>query len=252
MVNELLLLSGNDIPIESIQIIMHQPTIKEIAYIGEDAFFSGCEFLRFSKDKLSTEDRIRLENISNFEVIMSIMREKNPVVQRNTINLIMVLSLLFPTYEVQLDTTNLRVILKQEDKEFFIDKNNFEDFKNLLNEVLCLGGGESDYNPSGDMARKIAEKLRNRHNQLADKDMSNQKIAILSRYVSILAVGENKDMNSLLGYTIYQLFDEFKRYQLKLNWDIHLKAQMAGAKDLKEVEDWMKDIHSDVDADQSF
>lgn len=252
MVNELLLLSGNDIPIESIQIIMHQPTIKEIAYIGEDAFFSGCEFLRFSKDKLSTEDRIRLENISNFEVIMSIMREKNPVVQRNTINLIMVLSLLFPTYEVQLDTTNLRVILKQDDKEFFIDKNNFEDFKNLLNEVLCLGGGESDYNPSGDMARKIAEKLRNRHNQLADKDMSNQKIAILSRYVSILAVGENKDMNSLLGYTIYQLFDEFKRYQLKLNWDIHLKAQMAGAKDLKEVEDWMKDIHSDVDADQSF
>jgi hypothetical protein len=54
-------------------------------------------------------------------------------------------------------------------------------------------------------------------------------------------------MNSLLNYTVYQLFDEFKRYQLKLNWDIHLKAQMAGAKDLQEVDDWMEDIHSNVD-----
>jgi hypothetical protein len=31
---------------------------------------------------------------------------------------------------------------------------------------------------------------------------------------------------------------------LKNNYDIHLKAQLAGAKDLKEAEDWMKDIHS--------
>jgi hypothetical protein len=36
-----------------------------------------------------------------------------------------------------------------------------------------------------------------------------QKVAILTRYVSILAVGEKKDMNSLLGYSVYQLFDEF-------------------------------------------
>jgi hypothetical protein len=29
-----------------------------------------------------------------------------------------------------------------------------------------------------------------------------------------------------------------------MNYDIYLQAKMAGAKDLKEVEDWMKDIHS--------
>ena len=72
-----------------------------------------------------------------------------------------------------------------------------------------------------------------------------QKVAILTRYISILAVGEKKDMNSLLGYSVYQLFDEFKRYELKLNWDIYLQAKMAGAKDLKEVDDWMKDIYSE-------
>ena len=98
MLNDLLLLSGNDIPFPEAQLIIHQPTIKDIGYIGEEAFFAGCEFLRFSKDKLSQEDRSRLENITNFEIIMSIIREKNPVVQRNKTCMLMVLSLLFPTY----------------------------------------------------------------------------------------------------------------------------------------------------------
>ena len=46
MENDLLLLSGNDIPFYGAQVSIHQPTIKEIAYIGEEAFYTGCEFLR--------------------------------------------------------------------------------------------------------------------------------------------------------------------------------------------------------------
>ena len=218
MINELLLLSGNDIPINEVNLLLHPPTIKEIAYIGEDKFFSGCEFLRFTKDRLNSEDRNRLENISNFEIIMSIMREKNPSVQMNKTCAQMVLSLLFPTYQVQVDTKNLKIIFKQDDIIVELNKDNYDYFIKVLNEVLCLGGGanDSDYNPSGNLASQIADKLRDRHNKLAARNKDNQKVAILSRYVSILAVGENKDMNSLLNYTIYQLFDEFKRFQLKL------------------------------------
>jgi len=250
MLNELLLLSGNDIPIEEIHLLLHQPTIKEIALIGEDKFFSGCEFLRFTKEKLSSEDRNRLENISNFEIIMSIMREKNPNVQKQVACAMMVLSLLFPTYSIHMNYDKMSIDLQQEEMTFSLNKDTYDTFVKVLNEILFLEGGEAgtDYNPSGNLARQIADKLRDRQAKLAAaKGNDNQKVAILSRYVSILAVGENKDMNSLLNYTVYQLFDEFKRYQLKLNWDIHLKAQMAGAKDLKEVDDWMEDIHSNVD-----
>ena len=248
MINELLLLSGNDIPIDEVNLLLHPPTIKEIAYIGEDKFFSGCEFLRFTKDRLASEDRNRLENISNFEIIMSIMREKNPSVQMNKTCAQMVLSLLFPTYQVQIDINNQKIIFVQDELTIELNKDNYDNFIKLLNEILCLGGSETDYNPSGGLARQIADKLRDRQAKLAAaKGKNNQKIAILSRYVSILAVGENKDMNALLNYTIYQLFDEFKRYQMKIAWDIHLKAQLAGAKDLQDVDDWMEDIHSDVD-----
>ena len=100
-----------------------------------------------------------------------------------------------------------------------------------------------DFNPSGEMAKKIAEKLQKRHNKLAEQK-PDKKVDILSRYISILTVGERKDMNNLFNYTIYQLFDEFKRFELKTGHDIYVQAKMAGAQDLKEVEDWMKDIHS--------
>ncbi len=254
MNNDLLLLSGNDIPIEEVHLLLHPPTIKEISYIGEEAFFSGCEFLKFNKNKLNTEDRNRLENTSNFEILMSIMREKNPSVQKTKIEATMVLALLFPTYEIQIDEINMIIKFKQENNEFYLNKDNYDYFIKVLNEVLCLDGGanDSDYNPSGSLASQIADKLRDRHNKLAARNKDNQKVAILSRYISILAVGENKDMNSLLNYTIYQLFDEFKRFQLKLAWDIHIKAQLAGAKDLEDVDDWMDDIHSNVESKPEF
>ena len=92
-----------------------------------------------------------------------------------------------------------------------------------------------DYNPSGEVAKRIAEKLKQRHQKLAELKEGKQKIDILSRYVSILAVGEHKDMNSLLNLSVYQLFDEFERFKLKMSYDIYFQAKMAGAKDLKEV-----------------
>lgn len=247
MINELLLLSGNDFPVNELNLIIHPPTIKEIALIGEDSFFQGCELLKFSKNNLTAEDRSRLENISDFNILMSIIREKNPMVQQNKTCMLMVLALLFPTYEIQLNFENVSIDLKRDGMTFSLNENNYEIFKNILNEILCLGGGTNDYNPSGTLARRIADKLKDRHAKMAASGKENQKIAILSRYVSVLAVGENKDMNVLLNYTTYQLFDEFQRYNLKYAYDVHFQAQLAGAKDLKDVEDWMKDIHSDVD-----
>ena len=51
--NNLLLLSGNDIPFIGGKSIIHQPRIKEIAFLGEDAFYLGNNFLCFSKENLS-------------------------------------------------------------------------------------------------------------------------------------------------------------------------------------------------------
>lgn len=246
MLNDLLLLSGNDIPFEKAQMVIHQPTIKEIAYIGEEAFFNGCDFLKFSKERLKEEDKVHLEELTNFDILMSITMTKDAEMQKRKTYMLMVLSLIFPQYTISL---NQKFILfkSAEEQEFKIDNSNFEEFKQILDEMFCLkvaDGEGGDYNPQDALAERIAKKLKARHERLNNLQGSeNNKIAILSRYISILAVGQQKDINSLLNYTIYQLFDEFNRYELKMSYDIYLQAKMAGAKDLKEVEDWMKDIH---------
>lgn len=247
MDNELLLLSGNDIPFIEAQITIHQPTIKEIAYIGEEVFFTGCELINFSKNLLSEKDKVILENKTNFDILIAILKERNAVMQRNRNCVEMVLALIFPLYTIDIDDLNSAIVLQREGEEEYhrIDNTNFEIFKHIFNSMFAFSKNEiRDYNPSGEIAKQIAQKLQQRHQKLAELKEEQKKIDILSRYVSILTVGEHKDMNMLLNLTVYQLFDEFERFKLKMNYDIYFQAKMAGAKDLKEVEDWMKDIHS--------
>lgn len=244
MINDLLLLSGNDIPFAPAQITIHQPTIKEVAFIGEEAFFTGIQMLNFSKNILSEEDKMSLENQTNFDILIAILREQNAVMQKNRNCVNMVLALIFPDYHITFEKDCIRLV--KENEEHKIDNSNYEEFKSIIGSIFSFGDkkdSQPDFNPSGDLAKKIADKLKKRHQKLAESKPT-QKVDILSRYVSILAVGQQKDMNSLLNYTTYQLFDEFKRYELKVGHDIYVQAKMAGAKDLKEVEDWMQDIHS--------
>ena len=45
--------------------------------IGEEALFTGCELLKFSKDILTSEDKTRLFNYSDFNILMSIINDKS-------------------------------------------------------------------------------------------------------------------------------------------------------------------------------
>ena len=235
--NDLLFLSGNNIPFIEAQLIIHQPTIKEIGLIGEEAFFTGCQLLNFSKNLLSEEDKSNLEDKTNFDILIAILREQNAVMQKNRNCVNMVLALLFPEYNIQLQQDCILLQRENDENKYQINGDNFEIFKEIISNMFSLKQDEkTTFNPSGELAKKIAAKLQKRHQKLTE-DKPDKKIDILSRYVSILSVAQHKDMNILLNYTVYQLYDEFKRNELKTGYDIYLKAKMAGAKDLKEVED---------------
>ena len=239
MDNELLLLSSNDIPFLEAQVNIHQPTLSEISLIGEESFFSGCQFLNFSKSILNLEDKTDLEDRSDFEIFMSIMCRSEKLDYKN--NAMMVLTLLFPTSQIKLMPNELALMNKNGLSR--INSSNFDVFKDIIVSMFGLndldtGGG---YNPADSRASKIAEKLQKAKNRKAQD--GPHKVAILSRYVSILAVGEQKDINDFMHYTVFQLKDEFKRYQMKQSFDMYVQAKMAGAKDLDEVDNWMDDIH---------
>jgi hypothetical protein len=187
----------------------------------------------------SNSEYVPEQNKTNFDILIAILREQNAVMQKNRNCVMMVLALLFPGYEIEL--TNNGIQLTKEGNVHTIVNENYEDFKRTVNKILVYGQGsdtKSDFNPSGEMAKRIHAKLQKRHQKLAEQQAdTNKKIDIISRYISILTVAEAKDMNVFLQYTMYQLFDEFKRFELKTAYDMYIKAKLAGAQDLKEVED---------------
>lgn len=234
--NKLLLLSGQDIPFPGAQVSIHSPKINEIALIGEESFHIGVRFLLFNKDDLVDMDKSDLENYDNFDIFMSIMNTRESV--RHRTDAMMVLTLMFPDIKFKIEKD--KILLQLENFESSINKLNFEEFQDIVRQIYCLDSSETgQYNPADGLAKKIADKLKKAHQKSA-KLGEDKEINIIGKYVSILSVGLQKDMNSLMNYNLYQLMDEFKRYQNKISYDLTIQAKMAGATGLEEVDNWME------------
>ena len=251
--DSLLLLSKNDIPFIKAQLSIHQPTASEISLIGEEAFFTGVQFLTTTRESAGIPKEY-YDRISNLDVILQLGRDRSIGAKFNKSCAEAVLTLMFPEYQVLFLPTQLAIVKTNEDKSEAqpISKEAFDDLQEIIKTMFCLdmlGGGRPlpTYAPANAHAAAIADKIkkgRDKLAQLKSEQNHGQKITILSRYISILAVGERKDMNLLMQYSVYQLFDEFTRFSLKEQSDFYLDAKMAGAKDLQPVDNWMKDVHS--------
>ena len=241
MLTEILLLSKNDIPFIEAKVVIHPPTLKEIAYIGEENFYLGCELLNFSKDNLKEQDKIGLENRTDFDILMSVV-EQNQVSQTC---LMSILALIFPSYRIQMGGGV--IVLMDDNGVQYIRAEHFEPLKKIIRQMFCLDrkdAADGDYNPGNEAARKMAERFRKARQKKAEmRGEDSGKINILSRYASILSVGLGMSINDIMEMTVYQLFDTFERFELKTSFDYYVQAKMAGAKDLEEVDNWMKDIH---------
>ena len=247
IIDKTMLIAGNDIPFQQAELLVHQPKVRQIALLGEENFFKGCQYLNFSKDNLSIQDKNRLTNLSNFNILMAILREKNPVVQESKLCMTMVLSLLFPEHTINFLPNGIMLskVLDDNIERGIIDENNFESFRNIVSKIFCLdfylNKNSKKYNPAGPQAQALVKKFEQRQrmlNKLKGKDKEKED-TILYKQLSILAVGQQINISLLLDGTLFQLCDQYQRYLNKENYDIFIQARMAGAKDLQEVEHWM-------------
>lgn len=247
--NKLLFLSGNQIPFVSGRLIIHPPKLREIAYIGQDNFYLGINFLCFSKDNLQEKDKNNLINKTNFDILMSMINQSKKNTTNNNLlpTLESIFMLILPNYELMY-MPNMIVFNRQfqdgTKEQGMITQDNYEQFKSIIKEMFCLSNlGGQDYNPANKLAEQIANKLRQRHKKLEKKQADGQKksISILSRYVSILTIANHHTIPELMQYTIYQLFDQFHRFEKKFAYDTWFSAKLAGAQNLDDVDNWLSD-----------
>lgn len=238
----LAMMCGTDLPVPECQLTIHQPKIKEIALIGEQDFFTGAQCLTINKSMFSGQDKDVLADTNNFQIFMMVMNEKEARDKKFATT--QVLQLLIPNYKPLFTPRSL--ILSSSNGNITIDENNFEFLQYVLSMVFCTKNGPMDqqsFNPAGDKAREIAEKLMKGRARIA-AEKGQASASIFSQYLSILTVGLNSmSLQELMDLTMFQLYDLIERYGLYVNWDIDLRSRLAGGKPDKHPDDWMKNIH---------
>ena len=240
MDTRLAMICGTDIPVESCQLVLHQPRIEEIALIGERTFFSGAQTLCLHK-AMFIEDKVLLATTTNFQIFMMIMSEKEAKEKKDAV--IDVLTLLLPEYQV-LFTPN-SMLLRKNDESILIDENNFEDLQVELRKIFCMNDGPMDqqsFNPANDKAKEIAKKIMAGRKKVAEQK-GNANSSVFTQYISMLTIGLHISMLELKKLTMFQLYDLVERFMLWTNWDIDLRSRLAGAKPDEHPENWMKNIH---------
>ena len=236
------LICGIDLPIPECQLVAHQPNISEIAFVGEADFFIGVQALCLYKS-MFIEDKTLSDNITNFQIFMTIMMDKESKKQKDAVN--KVLKLCFPEYKI-LITPNSLIFTQEGQPQIMVDEKNFEALQAILRKIFCMKDGPMDqqaFNPGNDKAREIAKKLmRGRDRIAAERGGSNS--SVFSQYISILTVGlSSMSMQELTKLTMFQLYDLIDRYNLYVKWDLDIRARLAGAKPKEESDNWMKNIH---------
>lgn len=242
MDTRLALMTGCDYPIPECQLTLHQPTIKEIGLIGENDFFTGSQCLSIYKSMFVTEDKSALDDINNFQIFMTVMRDKESMDKKHSV--LQVLTLFFPKYDKVLFTPQ-SLLFQSKEGNVVIDENNFDFLQSAIREVTCSKSGPMDqqaFNPANDKAREIAEKLmRGRQRVAAQNGSANT--SIFSLYLSILSVGLPMPVTELVNCTMFQLYDLMERYSLYMNWDLDVRTRLAGGKPDSQPDNWMKNIH---------
>lgn len=238
-------MSGIDIPIPELQLTIHPPTIKDIAYMGETNYFQAVQYLCLDKEQL-IQDKVLLSALTNFQVLMKVLEAPDNREKKNYI--IMLLKLLFPDYSAMITPNSILLMLVGENKPIMIDNNNFDIFQSVLKEILCVNsmfqGENVIYNPKGKKAQAIADKLMWGRKKVAELKAQGKGESVLTRYLSIVTVGiQSVDLRAAVNLNMFQLFDLMERYTAYVEWDTDLRVRLAGGKPDRQVESWMRDMH---------
>ena len=245
------LISGVDIPSPELQVSLHQPTIREISYLGEEQYFSALQILCFNKQIImaaNPQGSSALNAMNNFQIFMTLVTDpemKNVAEKKNMI--LSMFALLFPKYTAQFLPRGIFFNNPETKHNFTLDEDNFDALQRVLSDMGGMnnttGGQNANFNPANDRAAQIAAKLM-KGRQKAAQSRGDSQGGVLARYVSILTIGLNSmSLDKCLNLTVYQLYDLIERYGLYISWDLDIRSRLAGGKPDSKPDDWMKNIH---------
>lgn len=243
--NKLALYTGVDIPIPELELVVHQPSIKELSLLSsEDSFREAINVITIKKERYFKSPDI-LASISNFQLFSTILTNTENQEIKNTVFSLLII--LFPNYQAMfspsggLVLSNIKEkksVLIEDDKKFSVIQNVV---KNIFKLDSSLAGNTKDYNPQGKKAQQIADKIMKARARIAaQKEHSSEPM--FGKFISILSIGLGLDPLQIAEWTVPILYRQMERYQLYLEWDLDIKVRLAGGEPKKAAQDFMSDI----------
>lgn len=253
------LFSGIEVPIPELGIILRHPTLRDIAYIGEENFFKILNLLNIdknifinniNKEKFETEEEYLeyknlWENLNQFETLLAVLlisskEEKEQIIEDITTFLNMILS---TNYSISFEEEE--IILIKEDKVLIIRSNEYNILLQYINILCCWdhftsNTSNKEFDPLDDKAREIVEKIKKGRERVNKNNKDNKDISIFKNYLKKLNVGLGLAYGQLLDFTVYQAVESMKDLQAKILYEDEMRAIVAGAKPSENFKHWLQ------------
>lgn len=261
-VDELSLMTGIDIKLKHPAVKIHQPSIKEIASIGgEKILFNSTnalfidskpliEFLHSLEDMPEQEKEILIETVTSFDSLMFLLQVYSGREDEEELEVLLELietlfSVIIITHDIVFDkeSNNLILVSKSESDSILVDRDLFLEIKGVTSQMLLLDkffGVETTKKKLSEAAQKIADKMAAAEEKIREEKYGKSEDG--SQFATILSVlGVSKELDYLNKLTVYQLFNQFERFNLRSQYEQGVKASLAGAPDI-ELVDWYKKL----------
>lgn len=240
-------LSGQPVFLQSCNITITPPKVKDILIFGEDRFLMANHILGKTDKFLAQvrEGNSELDKYSDFQLLLVILKEEAN--SRRLVN--DYFELVFPDYQIELTENSMD--FKNDNKIVGrITPFNFDVLQITLIELFePYKDNKEEYNPANDKAAEIAEKLKRGKQKLAELKNRGKKeeTSLFATYSSVLAIGLGISINMFMEYTPFQLYDAFNRYFAKHQSDIYQSLSMQPFADTSKIEapeEWYRNLYS--------
>ena len=221
--------------------------LRQISQVGYSNFQKSIGIISITLDEM-------IESIDDFEMQAHLKAERHlykvfdMYMLSNDMQELVLKSfnLLFQTENVIIDGELLDDMSVVIDEKYVINRDNFDDVVNMIqlqNNPEKSASDEDDYNPSNELAKSIAEKLK-RSKEIVEKSKALESdgdgLTIPDIISAVSAMSNSLNKLNIWDLTIYQLYDEFARLTKIDNYRLQIQASMWSS-DI-EIEHWSEPI----------
>lgn len=253
-----LYLSGAQVPIKACGIYITPMTVRQVVQHGEDEFFTQVKMLSDISliTKSLKEGKSQVDGRNDFQILLGVLADPRGVEIKQSI--IDALGTICPDFDVECDrrAINFFVTLDEEAAKPVrvgqINPFNYELFAKTVNDLFLPQRPDEDIeyniNESSRASRQLMEKIKRNRERLkqAASSKSGGGTSLLAQQASILSLGTGLDINTIMSYTLFQLYDAFDRYMLKSSYEMYRQMCMIPFSDpskLDEPESWLVNLY---------